>query len=232
MRVQSVFLLFISLAACQPEQQHPPATMDEPPINQATVSRSLPSDGSYTILSDEAVPPYRRSLDIRLNKKVSEDVLTNIAHELRNRDPRTFERTFIVYYLPGMEVGTGGWATGHFNPDLKVAILGTTQEQEQALTSEPERQSPARDVVGQWLDDRPFMASRLTIYRSGGQLYLERRYPDGSSSDHRLRERATPDGRRFEEVDRQTGDYFLMDTRGDLQIRDAEGLLATARKVN
>ncbi len=230
MRIQSVVLLFISLAACEPEQQQPPATMNEPPTRDATATRSLPSDVSYTILSDEAMPPHRRSLDVLPNKKVSEDVLTTIAHELRNRDPRTFERTFIVYYLPGMEVGTGGWATSHFNPDLKVAILGTTHEQEQALTSE--RPSPGRDVVGEWLDDRPFMASRLTIYRSREQLFLERRYPDGSSSDHQLRERSTQGGRRFEEVGRQTGDYFLLNARGDLEIRDAEGLLGTARRVN
>lgn len=230
MRPNSVVLLFISLAACEPEQQQPPAAMNEPPTRDATATHSLPSDVSYTVLSDEATPPYKRSLDVLLNEKVSEDVLTTIAHELRSRDARTFERTFIVYYLPGMEVGTGGWATSHFNPDLKVAILGTTQDQELTLTAG--RPSPGRDVVGTWLDDRPFMASRLTIYRSGGQLVLEQRYPDGSSGDSRLRERVTPAGRRFEEVGRQTGDYFLLDARGDLQIRDAEGLIATARKGN
>jgi hypothetical protein len=230
MRPPSAVLLFIGVAACKPEQQQPPATMNEPTTRDTAATHSLPSDVSYTILSDEAMPPHKRSLDVLLNKKVSEEILTMIAHDLRGRDARTFERTFIVYYVPGMEVGAGGWATTHFNPDLKVAILGTTQDQEKTLTSE--RPAPGRDVVGTWLDDRPFMASRLTIYRSEGQLILEQKYPDGSSGESELHERATSAGRRFEEVGRQTGDYFLLDARGDLQIRDAEGLIATARKVN
>lgn len=230
MRANPIVLLCIMLAACEPDRQQPPAAVSEGPIHDATPASSLPSDVNYTILSDEAMPPHKRSIDVRLNKRVPESVLTTIAHELRSRDARAFERTFIVYYLPDMEVGSGGWATSHFDPDLEVAILGMTPDQEQVLTAE--QPSSDREVVGAWMDDRPFMTSRLTIYRSEGQLLLERKYPDGSSGESRLRERATSAGRRFDEVGRTTGDYFLLDQSGELQIRDSSGLIATARKVD
>ena len=34
-----------------------------------------------------------------------------------------FERYFVTFYLPGMEVGSGAFATAHHNPDLEVKIL-------------------------------------------------------------------------------------------------------------
>ena len=62
-------------------------------------------------------------LDIRLNREVQEDVLRSIAMELKSSDRKKYERTFMLYYLPGMEVDAGGWASTHFNPDLEVIIL-------------------------------------------------------------------------------------------------------------
>tara|TARA_Y100001972_G_scaffold36162_1_gene44709 strand:+ start:10392 stop:10505 length:114 start_codon:yes stop_codon:yes gene_type:complete len=34
-----------------------------------------------------------------------------------------YDRSFVVFYLPGMEVDAGGFATAHHNPDLKVVML-------------------------------------------------------------------------------------------------------------
>lgn len=230
MRAQPLLLLCVAVLACEPARQAIPATSDGQQVSTVATSSSLPNDVSYTVLSDEALPPHKRSLDILLNQKVSEEVLSAIAHELRSRDARSFQRTFIVYYLPGMEVGAGGWATSHFDPTLKIAIQGLTRAEETAVASD--RPSPARDVIGQWLDDRPYVGNRITIYRSGGKLLLERKFRDGSSSDETLRERSTSRGRRFEEIGNESGEYYLINSSGDLQIWDSEGLVATARKVN
>lgn len=230
MRVELIFFLSLGLAACQPTKEESPAASSSAPAIATTPAARIPEDVKYTIVSDDALPPYKRSLDVRLNKKVSEDVLTAIASELRNRDRRQFERTFIVYYLPDMQVGAGGWATTHFDPSLKVVIQGLSRDEELALVSGSTASD--RHVIGQWLDDRPYVGNRITIYRSGGQLMLERRYRDGSNSEDQLRERSTSRGRRFEEIENESGEYFLIDTRGDLQAWDADGLITTARKVN
>ena len=88
----------------------------------ARVVVPIPNDVSYTIVSSAVTPGFKRTLDIRLNRKVPEEVLRTIATQLKNSDEHTYERTFIMYYLPGMEVGSLAWATSHFDPDLQVCI--------------------------------------------------------------------------------------------------------------
>jgi hypothetical protein len=93
----------------------------------------IPNGVIYTIIRTEVVPGIKRSLDIRLNRTVSEEVLRAIATKLKNSDHGTYERTFISYYLPGMKVGSGAWATSHFDPDLEICILGVSTDQEELL---------------------------------------------------------------------------------------------------
>ena len=93
----------------------------------------IPNGGIYTIIRTEVVPGIKRSLDIRLNRTVSEEVLRAIATKLENSDHGTYERTFISYHLPGMKVGSGAWATSHFDPDLEICILGVSTDQEELL---------------------------------------------------------------------------------------------------
>ncbi len=81
------------------------------------------SDREFEVTRSETFLHYKRSLDVRLPRKVSETRLRAIAQELRARDSRTYDRTFICYYLPGMEIDRGAWATTHFiDGKLEVRI--------------------------------------------------------------------------------------------------------------
>ncbi|MCK5127620.1 MAG: hypothetical protein KAR42_15290 [candidate division Zixibacteria bacterium] len=73
----------------------------------------------YSIIKKEMFGRIKCSFDIRLENKVSEAVLKKISLKLRKKK---YDRVFICYYLPGMVVDAGAWATGHFNPDLKIII--------------------------------------------------------------------------------------------------------------
>ena len=103
-----------------------PPTPDSQPIQEPTI----PDDMSYSIIDSTAIAGIKRSLDVRLNKRVTEDTLRAIALKLKSQDSRDYDRTFITYYLPGMTVGAGAWATTHFTPDLEVKILGLSTEEE------------------------------------------------------------------------------------------------------
>lgn len=111
-----------------------------PPQEQAALT-PIPKDVTYTIIDENTILGVKRSLDLRLNRKVSMEVLKSIAMKLKNLDSNKYERTFIEYYLPGTEIGAGAWATTHFNPKLEVRILSLTVEQEKALKQQPEDQS-------------------------------------------------------------------------------------------
>jgi len=85
-------------------------------------------DKTYSIIKESRMGQIKRSVDVRLKEKLTSDQLNTIANEIRTQTPINFKRTFIVYYLPKQVVGAGGWATSHFNPTLKIEILGTPKE--------------------------------------------------------------------------------------------------------
>ena len=245
MRVIAVLavLCLAFLAGCSSPQETPEAQHAEedaavaetpeqetPAVDEAVHTYSIPSDVSYTLIDSDVMRPVKRSLTVRLNKKVSEDVLREIATELKGRDHRSYDRTFITYYLPDMAVGSGAWATTHFDPDLEVKILGLTSEQEEQLRSTPTPQG--RTVLGEWVDERAYVGSRITLYRESGDLHIEFAFHDGSVWDNEVRERSSSLGRRFDPVEYSpTGDHWVVDSSGKLHQRDDQGLIAICQKA-
>ncbi len=115
-----------------------------------------------------------------------------------------------------------------------MRILGLTAEEEEKLVAEP---APAnREIIGRWLDESPFFGRRITIFREDGKLFIEQMFKDGSSLKRELVEKKAPLGRRFDEVDRSSagdraGDHWLLAADGNLQVRDNDGLITMAKKI-
>lgn len=131
----------------------------------------------YSILESHTIPGIKRSLDVRLNERVSELTLQRIALELKARDPRNYERTFICYYLPGMKVGSGAWAITHFNPNLEVEILEMSVLLEKFLKQEPNY--PSQEVIAE-----PPKIEEVEFTRAGRQfLRLKLRELDSFKSN-------------------------------------------------
>jgi hypothetical protein len=84
----------------------------------------IPDDLVITIVREDQIAGQFRILDVTLNHEIDEETLTALANLLRDSDDMTYLRTYIVYYLPGMEPGSRGWATTHFLPDLEVNFVG------------------------------------------------------------------------------------------------------------
>lgn len=192
----------------------------------------VPADVTYRILQEETIPNVKRSVDVRLSRRVSADILRAIAHEITAKDNSRYRRTFILYYLPEMEVGAGAWASSHFNPELQIEIYGTTSEEHAALV-EPSESASARQVIGVWLDERPYFSRRIALYRKDGKVFMESTYRDGSVGTDEMTERNTNRGLRFDvKQPSPSGDYYVLNRSGDLEIRDSDGLIARARKLN
>jgi len=73
---------------------------------------------------------YRKKLgkiffDIRIYKKFTKLELSGISRILFEKlSNLKYTRAFLTYYLPGMQIGAGPWATAHFNPGLRpIEIL-------------------------------------------------------------------------------------------------------------
>ncbi len=177
------------------------------------------------------IPGVRRSLDIQLSKKVSLDTLKLLADELKALDTSEYAQTFIVYYLPGMLIGGGGWAISHFRPNLEVQILGLTIEQEELLIAETE--ALYEDMLGRWLDERPYAGALIAIFREDGMLFAERITGDGRKTRTALNELEFDAGRRFDLTnDSNSSEYYVLTQAGDLEIHDEVGIIAVAMNVD
>ena len=99
---------------------------------------------------------------------------------------------------------------------------------EEALERE---QEAAAQIVGRWLNEGP-LRYRMTIFHEGGKLYTEQKFTDGGSLKKEMVEKRSPLGRRFDPVEAsRAGDHWIIDSRGNLQSRDNDGLITTARKI-
>jgi len=75
------------------------------------------------VIESDRMGHMKRSILVKLDQEVSMAELEVIGRMLHAQEP-AFQRTFIEYLLPGMQAGSGAWATTHFDPDLKVVLSG------------------------------------------------------------------------------------------------------------
>jgi len=220
-----VLTLSIAVASCEPVKRQ---SGENTPSRQEVSEQKLPEQNQsvnalYSIIKDTRMKPFKRSVDVRLSQKVSEGTLGLIAQEIKRQDPTNYDRTFIVYYLPGMQVGGGGWATSHFNPTLNVRILGLSEEYQTKITASLDQ---SRDVVGVWFDE--IIGRIITIYHKNGKLLIEMVYKDGSKSEEEMIESQISSGRKFVAAENpRFGEYWLLKSDGTLQVFDDEGLIRT-----
>lgn len=196
---------------------------------------AIPDDVSYSVIKESTVHNFiinRRTLTVRLNKEMSKTTLRALALKLKSQDSRNYDQTFMMYYLPGMKVGTIAWATTHFNPNLEVVIMGFTIEEKKKLLNE--RAPEDCYVIGRWLDETPYLGSRITIFRKDGLLFIEHVFADGSSSKERIKERAVLMRiKRFEPAEASRyGEHWILNANGNLEVHDNKGLISTAKRID
>lgn len=229
--ILAVIALVAALCACSSSEEPASRTQVEPvqvaePKVEPWAPHELPEGTEYSILSDRT-DVTKRSVDVRLNKPERAAVVRMIAENIKNDRPRTCDQTFITFYLPGMRVGSGAWATAHSPCSSRIApvsILGMTAEQYAAATAEREPR-PGETSLGVWVDNRPYSGVRMELVKRKGQFYLRSEHKDGSSGETRLRERKHQTGRRFADPSNEFGEYYLLTPSGALQMWDGDGLI-------
>ena len=91
----------------------------------------------------------------------------------------------------------------------------------------------ARDteVIGQWRDHIfSGTEARIVIISESGQLRMEHVFNDGGKLEDSLIEVQSSVGRRFDNAD-GSGEYFVIDRRGNLEMWDIYGLVTTATRL-
>jgi hypothetical protein len=189
-----------------------------------------PSDVQLTILDSDIIPSIKRSIDVRLSRKVSANELEAIGRKLKADDRRSYERTFIGYLLPRMEKGQGYWARTDFDPNLKIAILGLTVEEEASLRSFPD--DPSRNVLGCWLLEGASLGHRYTLLEQAGTVSMETGFKDGSSTAVTVQGTVDQNGITIRSVESShPNDYWFISSDGALHFGDEDGIWNTAFEV-
>lgn len=180
----------------------------------------------YSVISREHHKGGKTSVKLRLTKPLPAQDIGVIARQVKSYAGTPF---FITIYLPDMDESSMCWATAHFRPALNVEIIGMTPEK---LASVSKASVPQGELIGAWIDRTPRVGGKITIVKDEDGLTLQTNYQDGSKGKQRVRETRGPTGRRFDPVPPSPhGDHFVLDRSGNLQIRDAEGLITTARAI-
>ncbi len=165
----------------------------------------------FQIIKDYKRPNIKRSVDVRIQKRISTTQLKSIAMQIKESDRQSYSRTFILYWLPNQVVDSGAWATTHFNPELEVRILELSLEEYENLVKSAIKITK-NELIGQWYE---YFSSRIvTIYKKGKKVVLHFQYNDGSNSETEVKLTHTKQGIRIDEI---KGNSFYKGTKiGDL----------------
>lgn len=82
----------------------------------------------FKVINHKEDLPFKVSWDIRVDlvdgRLPTEEELTDLSRALQRKN-EDVERTFVLFYLPGMEVGSGAFAQAHHDPTLTKATIQT-----------------------------------------------------------------------------------------------------------
>lgn len=185
---------------------------------------------SYEIIEEkEKVNPEfnfnKCNLEIRLKYKITNEELKRIAKELR-KTRKSYDKLWIFYYLPDMKIGSGAWATTHFTPDLEINILGSTIEQEKATKN---KANVVGNIIGKWYEEQ-YTSSQVVIYEDKNKTYIKTIYKNGQEVIEELTSRKINSKIKFKEINNLNGEYYILETDGNLGYYNKEDVQFTIGK--
>ncbi len=189
------------------------------------VKQPLPNDFSYNILKDESnLSLEKNQLTVEINKKLTEGQIATLAEELfQSKDKQ--RRFYLYYLLPGMKVGSGAWAISHFDPDLKIEIIGATSQEEADANSLAN--IVEGEIVGKWHEEQNTSANYI-IFKKDNKIFLRTIYKRGQMPDEELKKKKVGTVNRYDYKDGGTnGEYFILNDRGELEFYNEENIMFT-----
>lgn len=224
-KVLLVIAAFVGVTACtsnESEQEILTGTEDDKMIESSN------SIAEYNILEDTVKNNIKRTVEVELPKRLDETELARLAEHIKGLSDKEVERTFIGYRITGNDPKQAYWATTHYNPNLEVKIMGESATNYEKMKGQ---ELPEGDVIGSWMVNRG-MEYRMTAYNKDGQTYLQSAYGDGTSTDDLYVLTESDKGTKLEEEDNGFGEYFIINSEGELEFWSDNGNYYTAKNSN
>jgi hypothetical protein len=180
----------------------------------------------FDVVSQD-VAEQRRSVAVRVARRLDDAELALVGETVRARDKRAFARTHVNIFLPGQPLTQGPWASVLLAPDPKVVVHGLRRDDEEMFLAE--HRADRRPMLGSWLTSPPAVPGRLTIYSDAGRIYAEWRLRSGQKTVEEVQDGpALKSGRRLEIPG---AGFYVLTRTGDLEIWDKSTLIATAERI-
>lgn len=187
---------------------------------------SQPEESSfdYKVLKDESKRDIKRTVEIMLPERVSEETLREIAEEIYSKDS-DYDRVFIAYRLRENPQGVY-WARTDYDPILNVNIMGKTTAEKDALESvDP---GIVGEIIGKW-DAKNGLETTMYLYSESGKHYIAQVFGPGEISKHEVTLSDIKHGTKVADVEENTfGEYFVMNDSGWLEFWSENGNYYTA----
>lgn len=174
-------------------------------------------------------PESARVMAVRVNERLSERVLYDLADDLAAKHKPGETIAAISFFLPKSDLAAQPWAIARFeNTRPDISILGLRAEEETLFRSEA--QLDARDVVGVWLTSPPALPGKLTILKSKDGLIAEWHLRNGQKTYDKLNASRSSRGVRYTVIGGD-GAYYLAARGGELLLGDATRIIAVAERL-
>ena len=165
---------------------------------------------------------------MKLKTKIDEDQLKKIANEIRNNNRQKYERIFIEYYLPEMEINKGVWATSHFNPDLEIKIIGNTKDfEEKNLNIADKIQG---EIIGRWIDNTA-PGGIYTLVNNNNNYSMLIKFKDGSVMTEELSKENVSGKIKYIKKGNSFGEFYMANPNNSLGIFDNDGLIRSITRI-
>ena len=139
------------------------------------ISSCTPSSDKviYKVLNEEKMTRIKYSLDLEVSKEIEEKQIEKIFYDIKKNNPG-YERYFVHFFLPGMKVESGAWATANYENSLDINISGLSAARAEELATQT-----FDDSIGVWKDN--FIGVILHLVKEDEEFYLIQEFNDGSS---------------------------------------------------
>lgn len=178
----------------------------------------------YTIVSQDLNKTLSKgTFDVRISKQISKDEIKIIAKEIMSKHSG-YTKYFIFYWLPYMKVGSGAWATSHFNNNsLFVNIQGVDEATEKKLKNAT---VPEGTLIGKWYDGRALVENTIIIYKKGSVIVAREVYKSGGFNEKQL----SKSGSKYT-YENDFGEFYKVENDGNLGLYSQNGRYGVASKV-
>jgi hypothetical protein len=137
--------------------------------------------------------------------------------------------------MNALQKGVAATTSAQTRAEIEGNPISTSQGSPSASVRPiPDGSNPAQTIIGKWISKNSLGAGTVSIYRENDNTYLQINLEigEGKATKHEVVETRSPRGRRFQYKEPDaSGEYYVIDRKGNLQDWDRQGLIETLTKV-